>query len=305
MDSTKFSASGKLLLFGEYLVLRGAKSLAIPLRYGQTLNVSAHSTGHILWKCFEKGKEWLQIEFTSSFDIIHASDEKKAAIVQLLLQFIHTEKPSLKIAGLNFHFEIDFDRGFGFGTSSTFLSLLSQWSGVNPYLLLEKSFGGSGFDIATATSEGPIIYKKEGVAADEIRQITPVTIPENIHNHLLFVYTGKKQRSRDEVLSFGQKQISITQIVEMNHIIDTVLRSDEIDNFERQMKKSEKLLSTILWIPALQSNFFSDYPYAIKSLGAWGGDFIMATFRDEAKARNYFSEKGMNVTFNYQQLIRS
>lgn len=303
MNGTEFSASGKLLLFGEYLVLRGAKSLVMPLHYRQTLTISPYPSENILWKCFEKGIEWLEIEFSPELEFIKSTDEKKGIIVQSLLQLIQKERPSLKIAGLHFHFEIDFDRNFGFGTSSTFLSLLSQWSRVNPYLLMEKSFGGSGFDLAAATARGPLIYQTEGLSNDAKRKIETVKIPEEISKQLLFVYTGKKKKTRGEVSNFEKMKTSQHQINEMNNIIDKALAND-IENFEVQMKRSELLLSTILGVSTIQSTYFSDYPFAVKSLGAWGGDFIMAAFRKEEDARNYFLEKGMNPIFNYQHLIR-
>ncbi len=304
MHDPDFSASGKLLLFGEYFVLRGAQSIVMPLRYEQTLSVSPHTSENIRWQCFENGNEWLDITLSPESRIINTSDEKKATIVQHLLNTIKKKKPSLKILGLHFHFEIDFKRNYGFGTSSTFISLLSQWSGVNPYLLLEKSFGGSGFDIAAATATEPFIYQADRLHADAKRQINPVRISKNISNQLLFVYTGKKQRSRDEVMGFEKIVTPPNQIAEMNHIIEKVLSCEEIRDFEEQMNRSELLLSTILNMRPVKLLNFSDYPYSVKSLGAWGGDFIMATFRDETKARNYFSERGMHPIFNYQQLIR-
>lgn len=304
MTATKYAASGKLLLFGEYLVLRGAWSLVMPLRYGQTLTVSSHSTENILWICFEKGNEWLRIEFNRNLDILNASDEKKAVIVQELLRFIQNEKPLLRITGLHFHFEIDFPGKYGLGTSSTFLSLLSQWSGVDPYLLLGKTFGGSGFDIAAATTKAPFIYRREGASANAQRHVTPISIPENISKHLLFIYTGKKQKSREEVLHFEKIEILPGHMHEMNDIIDSVLRATDFENFGIQMKRSETLLSSVLGKPSVKSTCFSDYPFEVKSLGAWGGDFVMATFHDEADARKYFSEKGMHPIFNYQQMIR-
>jgi mevalonate kinase len=45
-----YYASGKLLIFGEYLVLKGAKCLAIPLRYGQKLSVEKSNQDNILWE---------------------------------------------------------------------------------------------------------------------------------------------------------------------------------------------------------------------------------------------------------------
>ena len=62
---------------------------------------------------------------------------------------------------------------WGLGSSSTLISLLSQWSGVAPEKLLSTSFGGSGYDVACATAKDAIIYangktKKEIHLADSL-----------------------------------------------------------------------------------------------------------------------------------------
>jgi mevalonate kinase len=297
MNELKFYASGKLMLFGEYLVLRGSKCLSVPLAAGQSLIIRANTSEDILWECFEGDNKWLDILFSNTLEIISTSDKDKASVVQKLLKFILKERPPLKMSGKSFRFDINFHRKYGFGTSATFISLLSQWSGIDPYLLLEKSFGGSGFDVATATSGTPLVYQMKE------RSIKPVIIPEAIQQQLLFIYSGKKQHSAKEVLSFVKMHTSENQISQMNTIVDSVVGCEDIGTLESLMEESEILLSGILHAIPVKKMYFDDYPFAIKSLGAWGGDFIMATFRDEDAARQYFSEKDCKPIFNYKQLI--
>jgi mevalonate kinase len=52
MENT-FYSNGKLLITGEYLVLDGAKSLALPTKYGQYLKVSSGKLGQIHWTSFD------------------------------------------------------------------------------------------------------------------------------------------------------------------------------------------------------------------------------------------------------------
>ena len=52
MEKTYYS-NGKLLITGEYLVLDGAKSLALPTKFGQYLNISSGSLGQIHWTSFD------------------------------------------------------------------------------------------------------------------------------------------------------------------------------------------------------------------------------------------------------------
>ena len=49
---------------------------------------------------------------------------------------------------------------------------------------------------------------------------------------------------------------------------------------------------------------YPDFPGQLKSLGAWGGDFLMAiTQQPFEQVKAYFHDKGMNTIFRYQDLI--
>ena len=55
-----FFANGKLLLTGEYAVLRGACALALPTKFGQHLTVEENNSNFINWKSLDhKNKVWL------------------------------------------------------------------------------------------------------------------------------------------------------------------------------------------------------------------------------------------------------
>ncbi len=293
-----YHASGKLLLFGEYLVLKGAKSLAIPLRYGQKMKITSNESGKINWLSEVKGIEWFSAQFSEELDVIETTDTIIASSLLHLLQRIKSEKPSLFSHGMNIHLNADFPLEWGFGSSSTLISLLAQWSKTDPYELLKNSFGGSGYDVACATAHSPIVFEMKTNSAVEIK------IANSITSKLLFVYSGKKQKSKSEVLRFEEIDITDGEVDEMNQIISEVITCTEIEELELRINKSEKLLSKILSLEQIKNSTFSDYAYSIKSLGAWGGDFFMATYRNEHEARDYFSKKGYEVQFNYDQIIK-
>ena len=299
MSSERFYASGKLLLFGEYLVLRGSKCLSVPLAAGQFLSISPGESNEIIWECFEGDHKWLEITFSNAFEIVSTSAQEKALIVQKLLKLIAAKNTDLQITGKYFRFEINFHRNYGFGTSSTFISLLSQWSGADPYFLLQESFGGSGFDVATATAQTPVIYELNE------HRVTTVEVSAAIQEKLLFIYLGNKQHSGREVSLFSKIKTTSTDKLMMNRIVEKAVGCDYIDEMDALMDESELLLSAILQTEPVKNTYFEDYAYSIKSLGAWGGDFIMATYRDENTAREYFTNKGCNPIFNYKQLIKS
>ena len=66
-----FNAHGKLLISGEYLVLRGAKALAVPLKFGQSLQIiTSDGNPQLIWKANYPGKKWFEAIYnTSDFDI--------------------------------------------------------------------------------------------------------------------------------------------------------------------------------------------------------------------------------------------
>ena len=58
-----FYSNGKLLLTGEYLVLDGAKALALPTKMGQNLQIATLESPSIVWKSFDSdGSVWFQDE---------------------------------------------------------------------------------------------------------------------------------------------------------------------------------------------------------------------------------------------------
>ncbi|MEO8823605.1 MAG: GYDIA family GHMP kinase [Ginsengibacter sp.] len=293
-----YFASGKLLLFGEYLVLKGSGCLAIPLKYGQKMQVENSDQNNFNWVSKIDEKVWFSCAFSKDLEIIETPDFVKADTLMTLLKIIKEEKPSLFQTGQNFQTQLDFPLEWGWGSSSTLISLLSQWSKIDPYLLLKSSLGGSGYDIACATANTPIIYDMES------HETIPVYLFPKITSKLLFVYSGKKQISEKEVKQFSPLKISTDKVEKMKSIIILAAKATQIDVFEDATEESENLLSPILNSPTLKEKYFADYPFAIKSLGAWGGDFFMATFRKENDARSYFAGKGYSVLFNYNEIIK-
>jgi mevalonate kinase len=294
----EYYASGKLLLFGEYLVLKGSGCLAIPLKFGQKMQVENSEENNFKWTSKANENVWFSCIFSKELTIINTSDEAKAKLLMTLLKIIKEKNPLLFQTILDFQTQLDFPPEWGLGSSSTFISILSQWSKTDPYLLLKNSFGGSGYDIACATASTPIIYDRES------HQTAPVYLFPKITSKLLFIYSGKKQNSSKEVEHFSLQKVSAGAVEKMRAIIVSASKATQVDAFEEAMEESENLLSGILDLPAIKEKYFPDYPFAVKSLGAWGGDFFMATFRKEHEARNYFAEKGYSVLFSYNEIIK-
>lgn len=294
----KFQANGKLMLFGEYLVLKGSKCLAVPLKYNQQAEIKAseaEAQNH-KWESFELGESWFSAEFDRNLNAISSTDDEKAEIIQNLLKNISQEKSELFDQALEFSIRSNFPRKYGFGSSSSLVSLLAQWSQTDPYALLQKSFGGSGYDVACAMAKTPILFEQKTSVAEEVR------LSREITDNLLFIYSGKKQSSKSEIERFDQLKIHNIAVEEMNHIISSALNSKNITDFENCVEKSESLLEKTIQAKSIRNQLFSNYPFAVKSLGAWGGDFFMASFRSEGSARRYFENQGYPIQFTYEEL---
>ena len=83
-----FHANGKLLITGEYLVLNGAVSLAVPTKKGQSLMYNYKDENTLTWESIDvNGKKWFEAAFSAAdFDIIETSNYIKAEFLQKLLK---------------------------------------------------------------------------------------------------------------------------------------------------------------------------------------------------------------------------
>ncbi|MDX1544030.1 MAG: GYDIA family GHMP kinase [Christiangramia sp.] len=307
-----FRSNGKILLTGEYAVLDGAKALALPTKKGQSLEVAEAGKDIIDWTSLdENGKSWFQAKFTidnGQFQPLLDMEQQKdpelrntAQRLQQILSSAYKTNPS-KFAdnkGYAITTRLDFNRKWGLGTSSTLINNLAQWLEIDAYKLLEDSFGGSGYDIAAAQNDNPITYQKTSHGpAVFTSDFNPV-----FSDSLFFVYLNRKQNSREAIAHYrNQPEENIQELTEkISGITEQVTRSENLEEFKLLLKAHEMLISKAINSPRIQSELFPDYKEFIKSLGGWGGDFILATGGEHEK--EYFRNKGYNTIFDYPDLI--
>ena len=60
-------------------------------------------------------------------------------------------------------------------------------------------------------------------------------------------------------------------------------------------------MSLILELQTVQETLFKDFDGVIKSLGAWGGDFVMVVSKENPTA--YFTKKGFTIILTYKDMI--
>jgi mevalonate kinase len=303
--SNSFYSHGKLLLTGEYAVLDGAKALGLPTKYGQDLQVSkSDKRQQIHWKSLLNTNEvWLDLEFTwdSEFQFRSKNPSNEALVLSEIFSWIAQEKPSLFHPKIGYHFSstLEFPKDWGLGSSSTLINNLAQWAEVDAFQLQDFAFGGSGYDVACAQNSTPILYSKKGLPPS----IEAVLFNPDYADQLFFVYLNKKQNSRDAIQKYRNQspeniQLAITQI---NAITQKILKVTKIEDFEVLIKSHEQIIGSLLNQLPIQKRLFSDYPRAIKSLGAWGGDFVLATGGE--KEKQYFIQKGFTTVLSYAEMI--
>ena len=80
-----------------------------------------------------------------------------------------------------------------------------------------------------------------------------------------------------------------------------ITTSKNISEFEDLIKEHENIIASIIELPKVKDLLFSDYFGEIKSLGAWGGDFILATGTSETPS--YFKKKGYQTILSYSEMV--
>lgn len=296
-----FKANGKFLLTGEYLVLHGALSLALPLKLGQTLDVETTGNDIVRWTAKHPLGLWFEASFDrNNLDLKEASDVLKAGFVAHLLEIVKKGNHHLFDKGLVIETKLDFDPQWGMGSSSTLVSNIARWAGLDPYQILKDTFGGSGYDIACAEAPSPIFYSLE----NDIPIVQKADFNPLFAQQLYFVYQGKKQSSAREVKDFlSDNRDYLKYIPAIEAITKEMVKVDNLKDFCRLMDEHEAIMSKCLGKPGLKS-FFDDFEGSLKSLGAWGGDFMLAaTDKGEDYVKNYFARHNMTTILRYNDIV--
>ena len=298
----KFKSNGKLLITSEYLVMKGAMALAIPAKLDQELNVTSTNSDFVNWKSFNKNNQiWYEEKFflDKGTLIYHGKRNKMSDLIVRLFDYIHKFNNPEKSIGNEFIWKINFNINWGLGSSSTLINNLSKWAKVNPYKLLFSVFNGSGYDIACCDKSNPIIFQKK----DDYLSVSDTTFKPNFLNNLFLIFLNKKQDTQKSVQNFLETDQSLSEgINQINEIVHEIENVKDITTFESLIERHEKIIANILQMPTIQNDKFPDYNNGvIKSLGSWGGDFVLAT--GDEKSVDYFEEKGFNTIRKISDLL--
>ena len=299
----KYYSHGKFLLTGEYLVLKGALALALPLKLGQSLTVETVCTPSLQWNAYKPNGPWFSVTMNpENLKIINSDDQPKAEKLSEIIKAVKQLNPAAFKDGLCFETRLDFDPNWGLGSSSTLIANLARWANVNPYELLKLTFGGSGYDIACATAKQPIYYQ----LIDNQPNVGIIDFNPSFAEHLFFIYQGQKQSSSKEIKAFLAKSnpIDLQKDIEaVSKISRAVPKCETLDEFAMLMQCHERIIARCIGQEPVQKHF-PDFEGVLKSLGAWGGDFILAaTEWDKSQVKEYFKGKGLEVVFGYKEIV--
>jgi len=288
-------------LTGEYLVLHGAKAIALPLKVGQKLTVTEGiQSDFMVWQASYNEQAWFSCELDrEDFSVKSTSHPEKAQTLVNIFSTIKNLNPEFAPkAGTKFATSLDANPDWGFGSSSTLISLLSQWSGVDPFTLNERIFKGSGFDIACATADGPIFYTKG-------KPVQPITLDYPFAGQLFLVYSGRKKKTFSEVNMFlKEKKVFSPLIDEVSALADEFSVCCDQHEFNRLIRKHEQLVGALIGKTPIKPEYFADFEGEIKSMGAWGGDFYLVSANlSFSEVKKYFGDKGLDTIFRWNEQI--
>ena len=297
-----FYGHGKLLLTSEYAVLSGARALALPCQKGQKLTFEPLDSNELLWESFDiNNNSWFKAKFQlpSCFIVTSSNTSISKRLCSILRRAQVLNPCFLKSQGGQVKTFLEFERLWGLGSSSTLVSNIAQWANVNAYDLLEHSFGGSGYDLACAVSKNPICYTRNKLHP----LIEKASFNPPFRKNLYFIFLNQKQSSYNAIKGIKPSTFSKESLKELNIITNDILKCKTQESFNILIEKHEGIIARILKKKTIKQLLFSDFEGAIKSLGAWGGDFIIAS--GGLDSPRYFNQKGFKTVINFEEMIYS
>lgn len=284
----------KVLLFGEHIVNRGAKAIAIPfnkymcqLTYDETMLSILENSHEILSNLLEFIRN--DVLMRNAFDVDGFENDIK-----------HGLKISMNIPV-----------GYGLGSSGALTAILFDTYVENKTLelnLLKTQLGAiESFFHGTSSGLDPLVsYLNKPVLIEE-ETTRPTTLNTKVLDNFkaFLINTNKSRKTSDLVNSFLDKankdekfdKVLKDEIIPLNNFIVNELTSSEGKSIVESIKKLSKLQlenyqSLILedhkesWKQGLESNEFY-----LKICGAGGGGFMLAFAENKNPLKNHFEDK--------------
>lgn len=292
------------MLTGEYLVLNGAETIALATKFGQTMHIESHGEG-LLWQANDnEGNLWFQAEWNEQGEVINTTDPEVSERLNDLFAILMSINPEFEpFNGNKITTDLEFPLDWGLGSSSTNDGLLCSWADVDisdKGDLSQISGGGSGYDIVVAIEKSSITFQLE----DEGPEWQTISFSFPTPGHWHFIHSNVKQSTAEEIERYNQLEHSEDYNEQIKDINAQILASTSDEEIADLLTQHEDIISQCIGLPPIKSELFSDYPYCVKSLGAWGGDFFLA-YTPNSEDVQYFQNKGYNTILSSNDMIKS
>jgi mevalonate kinase len=285
--------------------LDGAKALALPTKFGQKLTIKRTTSSDLIWESLDmNGKVWFDSTISLfDFSPVQTSDEQISKFLQSVLKNavrLNSEFLS-QWNGFKIETQLEFPRDWGLGSSSTLIYLIAEWAEVNPLLLYFKTEDGSGYDVACAFANGPITYVN---SPDEV-SYTEIDFSPSFHGNLYFVHLGQKADSKLAIKQYLKAVKNKSTLVKtVSRITEEMLQVKSFKDFSSLVDEHESVIASHTGFAKVKDTHFKDFWGSVKSLGAWGGDFVLVTSdKSPEETKAYFEKKGFNTVIDYKKMV--
>lgn len=300
----KFRSNGKLFLIGEYIVMDGAKAFALPTKYGQCLFIENSSQENCIeWKATKFDDSiWFEVVFSlDTLAIISCSNDALSESLQRILIQAKSLNPAFfqTSRGYSCITKLEYPQEWGLGSSSTLIDLISQWVGIDPFVLNHLTFNTSGYDIACAHHDKPILFSNQPTI-----KVEELELKWDFTDQLYFVFLNQKQDTQAVVGNhYKNKPKDWEMIHELSDLVLAASQVNTLEALESILTTYQNRLEEFMKIEQPKATYFPDYQGVIKSLGAWGGDFVLVTYREGM--HEYFKSKGYHTILPFEEMILS
>lgn len=192
---------------------------------------------------------------------------------------------------------LEFERHWGWGSSSTLIALIAHWLDVDALALHFKVSKGSGYDVACATATGPLFYARHGNQA----QVKPANLQAWPTEALHLVYLGQKKDSQDAVATYLQKPMDAEALQTLSAFSERFAGATTADELAQACVEHEAFLVPHLGIPSPVEDLCQNAYAGGKSLGAWGGDFALMV-APKPEALNYLQTNDLGPVFSWKEV---
>lgn len=298
---SRIFSPGKLMLTSEYVAVDGALVLAIPTKLGQELFYTDNDDQKslIFWEAYHQNRLWLKATIDyKNWKILETNDSKASEFILKTLKNVQNLSEIKLKSDASYHIKtnLQFPSDFGLGSSSTLMNNLAEWASIDAFILNEISLGGSGYDVAVAKEKSAVLYSRFPERVYETIDFQP-----SFKDELIFIHLNQKQDTREGIFHYRSKPTSTELINDYSKLTKKIVNSQNLEEFSELMTIHEQKLSDFLETPTVKEKYFQDCPSFVKSLGAWGGDFVLASkFGDY---QDYFKQRGFSKIFSWKYLI--